>query len=269
MPLVIVRRSQKDAINLNSPLISFLSTTTIVSRSATIATASTASPPACAPTAQPESLTPSMPVIGAASITQPSEDYIFALGTKKRVVRSECGHNPTTSKMKGIEAEEALEELGYRVPEVKELSAKAIYGDDLYLGRAALSFLKMTESGYDYDQGIWTELSSSPASEATLRKSLLRIMNAIDKYFATYPSAGATREAVDSHDIPMVHDNGSHYTSPAISIRATGPSFEVPEHARGSRGLGYTNVAAVVEVKLDVAKGKRMKHCQRLAVFNR
>ncbi|KAJ3518590.1 hypothetical protein NMY22_g13599 [Coprinellus aureogranulatus] len=210
--------------------------------------------------------TPGVTSLSDAALT--SEDYIFTFAPKDRLPFSNSAKNAKTSRVSEIEELDSYEELGYRVYELKEVPAKSLYSEAVDLNRA-LDFLKAPQSGYDVENGIWKVLPSDPTCEADLRGPFVKIFNTIEHHFNPSPTRGTTREAVDSHNIPMAHDNGVHFTSPGICIKATGPSFEVPEHAGRSRGLGYTNVAAVLEVKLDKAKGKRMMHCQRMATYNR
>ncbi|KAJ3502929.1 hypothetical protein NMY22_g18425 [Coprinellus aureogranulatus] len=210
--------------------------------------------------------TPGVTHLSSAAIA--NEEYIFTFAPKDRLPLSNSAKNAKTSRVSEIEELDSYEELGYRVYELREVLAESLYAGIVDPNRA-VDFLKTPQSGYDIENGSWRILPSDPTSEADLRGPFVKIFNAIEEHFNPSPSRGTTCEAVDSHNIPMAHDNGVHFTSPGICIKATGPSFEVPEHAGRSRGLGYTNVAAVLEVKLDKAKGKRMMHCQRMATYNR
>ncbi|TEB14494.1 hypothetical protein FA13DRAFT_1721535 [Coprinellus micaceus] len=131
-----------------------------------------------------------------------------------------------------------LTRLESRVYEVKAASAKAIYYG-LEAEADILSFLKWTGSGYDAET--------------------------LSGHFHPALPEGVTRKAIASPDIPLIHDNGVHFTKPGTCITSTGPSFESPEHVELSKGVGYTNVAAVVDVKLGELRGKRLVHCKRLS----
>ncbi|KAJ3538890.1 hypothetical protein NMY22_g4984 [Coprinellus aureogranulatus] len=195
-----------------------------------------------------------------------NEEYIFSFAPKDRLPLFKCFKNPKTSRFTEIEELDSLEELGYNVYELKE--ASAMYTEVLDSTRAC-SFLKTPRSGYDLRNGTWSALPSHPGTESELREPLVGLLNTIAGYVYLVLPGGTTREAVDSHDIPLAHDNGTHFTSPGICIKAAGPSFEVPEHAGRSRGLGYSNVASVLDVKLDKTKGNRVIHSKRAATFNR
>ncbi|KAJ3538891.1 hypothetical protein NMY22_g4983 [Coprinellus aureogranulatus] len=196
------------------------------------------------------------------------EEYIFAIPGNDLYPLANSYGNPTTSKIRKVEDSEAYQELGYRVYEVKEANARALY-HELADGDRVSDFLKTPQSGYDVGQGIWTALAQSPTTQSSLCGIFTDIMNTIIKHFHPSFPEGVGREAVDSRRKPLIHDNGSLFTMPGICIKATGPSFELPEHADLSSGLGYTSVAAVIDVQPDAMKGKRMMHCKRLTVYNR
>jgi hypothetical protein len=197
------------------------------------------------------------------------EDYIFPIpwGNCYYPLAKSVG-NPTTGNSAKLEDKGAWQELGYRVYELKEPAARDIYAD-LTRGDETADFLNGPDSGYDNDKGTWITLPADPTSQSELCGPFTKIMNAIIQHFHPTLPEGVSREAVDSHRIPLIHDNGTLFTTPGICIKAAGPSFELPEHADGSFDLGYTNVAAVVDVQPDAIKGKRMVHSKRLGVYSR
>ncbi|TEB22109.1 hypothetical protein FA13DRAFT_1524298 [Coprinellus micaceus] len=168
------------------------------------------------------------------SLTDPADDphlqpkYIFTVPADDHPPPDKSLKNPKTSRAKRVEAEESLQELGYRVYELKDLPARAIFGEASDPCKVE-NFLKASESGYDIVRNVWGALPLDPANESDLRSHFVNILNSVTSYFHPSPPAGTTREAVDSHGIPMIHDNRTHYTSPGISIKAAGPSFEVPD----------------------------------------
>ncbi|TEB22111.1 hypothetical protein FA13DRAFT_1799222 [Coprinellus micaceus] len=178
------------------------------------------------------------------------------------------GRNPGASRKIDQEKEDAINEIGNRVYEVKAASAKAIYYG-LEAEADILSFLKWTGSGYDAESNAWTNIPRTPNDESELFQLLATIMDSIVRHFHPALPEGVTRKAIASPDIPLIHDNGVHFTKPGTCITSTGPSFESPEHVELSKGVGYTNVAAVVDVKLGELRGKRLVHCKRLSVYNR
>ena len=195
-------------------------------------------------------------------------ETLFTFNHKKSRPLAKSARNPTTSEMAYVEQGEALEELGRRIHEVREPSAKSIYHHLVGVGQVS-SFLKAEESGYDFEHGTWASIPQEPAHEDELRGPFKKVVDTVVNHFHPSPPTGVSREAVDCHDTPLVHDNGRHFTKPGICIKATGPSFEVPEDASQSQGVGYTNITTAIDVKLDQSKGKREAHCKRLALYNR
>ncbi|KAJ3549036.1 hypothetical protein NMY22_g1035 [Coprinellus aureogranulatus] len=198
-----------------------------------------------------------------------NEESIFVLDTaSSRSPLAKSTRNPRTSKRRHTELWEATEELGHRVHEVQDSEARTLYRG-LSSEDQISSFLETDESGYTADRGLWAILPEDPAGEHELCNSFTKIFNAAIEFFHPCISAGVTRVAIDTHELSMAHDNGRHFTKPSICIKATGPSFEIPERAAQPNGVGYTNITSAIDVKLDNARGKRKVHCKRLSLFNR
>ena len=193
--------------------------------------------------------------------------YIFPLAGKPRPLAKSQTNYLTSINPKEEEAA-ALQELGSRVYQMKECRSRTIYekvADPALIAK----FLASPQSGYDTRRKVWRMMPKNPATERDVRKPFVNMINAAIQFFYPSSTSSTSREAVDSHNIPLVHDNGALCTMPGICIKATGPSFETPEHEEPSNHLGYTNSAAVLEVRIEKDKGKRTEHCKRLAVMNR
>ena len=173
---------------------------------------------------------------------------------------------PRTSTDKEDELHEiAVRELGKKVHGVSMEWARTLYCDTASNDKIT-EFVESEASGFDVNRNVWTGLPTNPTDPSQVREPLVEIASTILRHFYSCPLAGTAREVVDCHRVQLVHDNGRHYSQPAIVIQAKGPSFEVPEHASGPDALGYTNVAAVIEVQVDDAKGSRRIQAAQLAV---
>jgi hypothetical protein len=174
-----------------------------------------------------------------------------------------------TSRDKRREHQNAVwEEFGEKIYQVDLGWAAQLYGD-LATDEQILEYLRHPASGYDMKKSRWTSLSRRPKSKAQLRTAITGIVSSIIQHF--YPSLrpGVSRSAVDSHDTLLQHDNGKHASCPSISIKAEGPSFEVPRNSEKSTGLGYTNVAGVVDARLDKEKGGSTEQAAELSIYCR
>ncbi|KAF5341254.1 hypothetical protein D9611_005960 [Ephemerocybe angulata] len=117
-------------------------------------------------------------------------------------------------------------------------------------------YLASEESGYRFDQyrqGRWAEMPRLPNEERELYQPIASIFARILEHLGgRLKKGGVTRKVINSHapDSTYRHEKLKAHC-PDISIVATGPSFqrenEVDEYVVG---IGYSNVASVVEVKL-------------------
>ena len=195
--------------------------------------------------------------------------YIFSLHEKSLQPLSNSKKNPRTSKEKEDEQHEIIvRELGKNVFGVPVEWARALYRS-MARDDEIKEFAKSEISGLDIDRNLWASIPTDPTDASEVRESIIKVASTILGHF--YPSSpdGVERKVVDSHRTQLVHDNGKHYSQPAVAIQAKGPSFEVPEHANGPNALGFTNVAAVIEIRLDDAKGSRRQQAEQLAVYCR
>lgn len=108
-----------------------------------------------------------------------------------------------------------------------------------------------SSSLYDFDQGQWQALDSLE-HECDVRARLREIVTSIIQHFGKAPIDGSVlREVHDTNfrGLPHLEERFQvHHSSPALVIKATGPSFEEPaEHGDGPR-LGYSNIASCFEI---------------------
>ncbi|KAF6760722.1 hypothetical protein DFP72DRAFT_881339 [Ephemerocybe angulata] len=153
-----------------------------------------------------------------------------------------------------------MQELGEEVYIVSEEWTKSLYRD--LADQASLDqYLASENSGYTLEEsgkGRWKEMPRLPKDESELYQPVAAILSRLVKDLEG-PSCreGVTRKVVNSH----ASDSTFRYKDlkdlcPDISIVATGPSFERDDKDdEYVVGIGYSNVASVVEVKLDRALG--------------
>ncbi|KAF6760757.1 hypothetical protein DFP72DRAFT_881427 [Ephemerocybe angulata] len=135
------------------------------------------------------------------------------------------------------------------------LVAKATWAPSLYHDLLDISgindFLDEPASGYRRSRrargrrahGKWADIPKSPRSFGDLFESVLEVVSCIIDCCSTPRGAGVTR-APTSVRYPEDPDGKAL----EIFMRATGPSFEALE---GSGGIGYTEVASVIHVRLE------------------
>lgn len=109
-------------------------------------------------------------------------------------------------------------------------------------------------------KGRWVGIPEVAERESHLYKPLAQAIEAVRKAFHSKIAAvpGVSRQVIDTHDANFYHLNHL-VTRPDIVVRAEGPSFELPSKSsqsfQGMKALGYTNVAAVFELKREQSKG--------------
>ena len=196
-------------------------------------------------------------------------DYILSLPEERQTRPDQSSRNGHTSRDKKQEHENAVyQEFGDKVHQVKPGWATELY-QNLATDDDIVEYLRGTSSGYDMKKGCWAALSREQEDEAELRSSLISITSNIIGYFYPSPRPGVARSVIDSHNLLLPHDNGKHASRPSISIKATGPSFEVPRNPETTGGLGYTNVTGVIDARLDRAMGDELEQATQLSVHCR
>jgi hypothetical protein len=119
--------------------------------------------------------------------------------------------------------------------------------------------------------GRWTVLPDKPGNEAAVQAPLTALVSTILKKLAPKDNRN-TRRVEDTSSTHLQHrDDVEHTTKPDISIVATGPSFELPYvHKAGvSKTIGFSNLAAVFEVKLDKYKGSHVTNIEQVGIYAR
>lgn len=106
---------------------------------------------------------------------------------------------------------------------------------------------------YDCDQREWRDLANLD-HERDIRARLEDIVASILRSLQKPPAdASLRREVINTNFEGMPHleqHSVDHRTSPALVIRATGPSFEAPSVRAGDerRTLGYSNIASCFDI---------------------
>ncbi|KAF6743500.1 hypothetical protein DFP72DRAFT_1020223 [Ephemerocybe angulata] len=162
-----------------------------------------------------------------------------------------------------------MEELGTEIKVLKSNRwIKTRYQDRLSKAEIKL-FLEKPDSGYDPTNRTWTGIPESPDREDELYTPLVLMIERILEEFVSSDEEGVSRNAVDTHDLDLKHDNNIHSTKPDICIVASGPSFKDPSPDLANaqqleERIGYCNVASVFDAKLDSARRARKKQAIQL-----
>ncbi|KAJ3506810.1 hypothetical protein NMY22_g17129 [Coprinellus aureogranulatus] len=167
-----------------------------------------------------------------------------------------------------------LMELGNSIELVDESYAKDLYADLIDDKKIKTAFKKIGYSPrkkYGGGLGRWNEIPDAAKKESELYPIFLKITSSVLETLGTH-DAKNTRIAVDTHSMHFTHlDNSTHYSKPDISILATGPSFELPYAKPGATKptIGYTNIAAFMEVKREGDEGTDEDLIQQTGVYSR
>ena len=196
-------------------------------------------------------------------------DYILTLPAELQTASDKGSKNGHTSRERKREHEDAqYQEFGEKIHQVNSSWATELYRN-LATDDEVMAYLRNPSSGYDTKKGHWNSLDNVHQGEEDLRSSILTIVSSTIAHFYPHLEPGVSRSVIDSHDFLLPHDNGKHASCPSISIKATGPSFEVPRNAEKSDGLGYTNVTGAIDVTLDGANEDSLEQATRLSVYCR
>lgn len=181
------------------------------------------------------------------------------------------------------------EEIGTRVFIVGATWAPSLYSN-LVSDEKIDEFLQDTDaSGYAWAEasmtgsgdgartillrGRWTALPGRATSESEIYEPLNTICAAIIND-SSLSDNGTTRKVIDTHRVALMHDNKIHVTLPDMCICAEGPSFQCPppslsKPSQREKGVGYTNVAAVFDAKLESAKHQTSSQVLQMALYIR
>ncbi|KAF5341201.1 hypothetical protein D9611_005905 [Ephemerocybe angulata] len=142
-------------------------------------------------------------------------------------------------------------EFGETVHVTEDAWVHSLYGG-VVSQRELEDFFEGGSSGYKLDKagnGRWRGLQEAPRQHdlcTRFSSVIARIVNTFNR-----PLEGMTREIVNSSRADRLGDELKG-RCPDISIKATGPSFEAPETSdEYAPGVGYSNVASVIDVSFD------------------
>ncbi|KAF5333966.1 hypothetical protein D9611_014943 [Ephemerocybe angulata] len=170
----------------------------------------------------------------------------------------------STDEMKKV----ILDELGTKLYFIEHW-ATTLYREEAPL-KDIVKFLNRRTTRYRKSR--WVDLPEVPKTEPELYPLFVNIISDIIEEFSTASGHGGTREVLDTSLVRFRHKEANHEgTSPDISIKATGPSFEGLDANSGTPsqlalGVGWSNVAAVIEVKRDKYKDKITDHAKQIAL---
>ncbi|KAF5341104.1 hypothetical protein D9611_005957 [Ephemerocybe angulata] len=133
-------------------------------------------------------------------------------------------------------------------------------------------FLANPENGYV--DGSWQAIPEAPSVEREIYPPLVKILSSIVSQFNTSRFPGVSREVLDTNYVKLKHDDCKKSTCPDISIKASGPSFELPEEGSANPSqlevqAGWSNITSVVEVKLGKYKNQITEHAKQLSMYCR
>ncbi|KAF6760715.1 hypothetical protein DFP72DRAFT_1165873 [Ephemerocybe angulata] len=152
--------------------------------------------------------------------------------------------------MRKLRAEIALE-LGEEIQIVSEEWTHSRLYADLVDDHALDSYLSSAVSGYRQDEQRWAKLPQKPSEVAELYGPIFDIVSHIISELGEPCGEGATWVVVNSHTSRFTQPKFKSLC-PDMSIKATGPSFQRRmDKDDYLDGVGYGNVASVVDVRLQ------------------
>jgi hypothetical protein len=157
------------------------------------------------------------------------------------------------------------EELGNNIPEVD-----IAWVEDIYQNLASdLEIDDYLETSGLYEDERWVDLPEVAKTELELYDFFCEIINSVLEHFNLSGPMGSVRKAIDTHDKRLKHggpEGTNAYSSPDISIKASGPSFIRPI---GDKDVGYENMAAFFDGKRDCDVDEKAKHIVQFALYTR
>ncbi|KAF6760834.1 hypothetical protein DFP72DRAFT_959503 [Ephemerocybe angulata] len=159
----------------------------------------------------------------------------------------------------GEQRRAALYDL-HKLHTVDSFDLKDLYKDTVSERRIDAFLAKSTL--YDLERQVWVDIPKKTEDSANLTSLYLGVIKTIIDELG---HSKGTREVVDARDTEFPHlDDRTQSSKPSIAIKATGPSFSLPD---GGRVIGFSNVASVFDVKRDVEVCE--DDVDQLAVYNR
>jgi hypothetical protein len=149
-----------------------------------------------------------------------------------------------------------------------ELFASSLY-PHVAKAEKVREFLKDTEV-YDWKKKRWDlPPTNEKLEEFMMYPPLVRLLNEIFRWF--WGEEATDREAVDTHVTLLFHKEPvctDNHTSPDISVKAKGSSFQLPDGGDAT-SIGYSNIAAFFEAKITTQGWSPMQELLQLAVYAR
>lgn len=186
-------------------------------------------------------------------------------GARSRIPWFDCDNNRTACLKVANMAD-----LGETVELLDESWALSLYKDvvdqddiDAFLADPTSGYVRSTSR-----DGRWASLPTDPQEEENLQGSdLCTLLSNILQTLGDTGGDGVSREVVNSHGSSLPpHLSDGHF--PRVSVRATGPSFEVPDRLEQfCVGTGYSNLASVFEVYLNKYLWDDVQQVAQVALF--
>jgi hypothetical protein len=121
---------------------------------------------------------------------------------------------------------------------------------------------------YSEDDVRWARIPEYSRYGNDLRSPIVSLVTTAIAHMAadSTHTDGSTRSIVETWNVRLAAPGqaaSTRWCSPSLSIVATGPSFELPE----SGPIGYTNIAACIQVVTEENKRCQEQHIFELGVF--
>ncbi|KAJ2914313.1 hypothetical protein MD484_g6113, partial [Candolleomyces efflorescens] len=156
-------------------------------------------------------------------------------------------------------------ELGDDIPEVGISWLRAVYQN---VASPAQVKDYLETSGF-YEGKRWVNIPEVAESEGVLYAPFCAIINSILETFGLSGPTGNVRKAIDTHVKHLMHGGPKtikNFSSPDISIKASGPSFRRP---LGTSSIGFENTAAIFDGKRDCDVNNDSKHISQFGNYAR
>ena len=120
---------------------------------------------------------------------------------------------------------------------------------------------------YSDDAVRWAHIPEWPRYANDIRSPVISIVTTVIAHMTAESTHtdGSTRSVVETWNVRLAaHDQATsnRWSSPSLSIVATGPSFELPENGP----IGYTNIASCIQVVTEENKRCQEQHIFELGV---
>lgn len=167
--------------------------------------------------------------------------------------------------------DQLVRDLGEKVHTVSHAWTSRLYLD-LLSDDSIDEFLHGSESGYVLDAdgtGRWVAIPQSPRHKSELHGPVTIVIRSIVGALSQSDLLGVSREVVNSNAVGFKQKHYAH-SCPDISVRATGPSFQLP--SKGYEyidGIAFSNVSAVLDTQLDAESADEDEEVLQTAIYCR